>query len=90
LDVVLAQIRQRMWENMKNAAFKQASMVFMLTIEDVEAALPVLREAHSLLVHCELAGMLTPEVGSDPFSWRTPQEYLSRKFPFLFRTLNMF
>ena len=25
----------------------------------------------------------------DPFSWRTPPEYLSRKFPFLFRTLNM-
>jgi hypothetical protein len=26
----------------------------------------------------------------DPFSWRSPPEYLSRKFPFLFRTLNMF
>ena len=27
---------------------------------------------------------------NDPFSWRTPPEYLSRKLPFLFRTLNMF
>jgi hypothetical protein len=26
----------------------------------------------------------------DPFSWRTPPEYLSRTFPFLFRTLTMF
>jgi hypothetical protein len=25
----------------------------------------------------------------DPFSWRTPPEYLSRKSPFLFRTSNM-
>jgi hypothetical protein len=25
----------------------------------------------------------------DPFSWRTPPEYLSSKFPFLFRTLSM-